>query len=168
MMPFLLLAVAAATIPNSLQRGDFHWSGGLRSGKTIEIIGVNGDIDATGTSSGNVDVSATKRARRSDPDDVEIKVVEHEDGVTICAVYPTPRGERDNECRPGGKGHMNTRNNDVNVHFTVRVPAGVRFVGRTVNGGIEADRLDADADAYAVNGSIRLETHGAGSATTVN
>jgi hypothetical protein len=32
---------------------------------------------------------------------------------------------------------MNVRDNDVNGEFRVSVPAGVRFVGRTVNGGIE-------------------------------
>ena len=30
---------------------------------------------------------------------------------------------------------MNVRDNDVTVTFTVHVPAGVRFAGRTVNGG---------------------------------
>ena len=34
---------------------------------------------------------------------------------------------------------MNVRDNDVTVTFTVHVPAGVRFVGRTVNGEITAD-----------------------------
>ena len=47
---------------------------------------------------------------------------------------------------------MNTRDNDVEVEFEVRVPAGVRFVGRTVNGGVEAADLPDDAEAYTVNG----------------
>ena len=37
---------------------------------------------------------------------------------------------------------MNVQNNDVTVRFTVRVPAGVAFVGRTVNGEVEATRLN--------------------------
>jgi hypothetical protein len=67
-------------------------------------------------------VTATKRGRRSDPGSVRIEVVEHGEGVTICAVYPDVDGRR-NECRAGDGGHMSTRDNDVNVHFTVRVPA---------------------------------------------
>jgi hypothetical protein len=43
---------------------------------------------------------ATKHGRRSDPAEVEIEVVEHAGGVTICAVYPSP-GSRPNECRQG-------------------------------------------------------------------
>jgi hypothetical protein len=38
---------------------------------------------------------------------------------------------------------MNTHNNDVKVEFTVLVPQGVRFVGRSVNGDVEANSLAA-------------------------
>src|SRR2546430_12779216 len=50
----------------------------------------NGDIDAV-AGSGEVEVTAVKHAHRSDPDEVKIQVVQHEDGVTICAVYPRDR-----------------------------------------------------------------------------
>ena len=63
---------------------------------------------------------------------------------------------------------MNTRTNDVQVEYTVRVPAGVRFVGRTVNGSVEARGLRADAEAHTVNGSIAISTRGLAQATTVN
>jgi DUF4097 and DUF4098 domain-containing protein YvlB len=63
---------------------------------------------------------------------------------------------------------MSVRNNDVNVEFRVKVPAGVRFVGRTVNGGIEARGITADAEAHTVNGGVRLEATGAARAETVN
>jgi DUF4097 and DUF4098 domain-containing protein YvlB len=91
-------------------------------------------------------------------------VVEHADGVTICAVYPG----RSNRCEQGG-GRMNTRNNDVQVDFTVRVPRGVAFEGFTVNGDVEANGLTAAATVATVNGDARLETSaGDARATTVN
>ena len=62
----------------------------------------------------------------------------HAGGVTICAVYPSRDARKPNECPPGDGGRMNVQNNDVSVRFTVRVPAGVTFVGKTVNGEIEA------------------------------
>jgi len=165
----LLALTSIGTTPApAIRSSDFNWHKALAAGKTIEIVGVNGSIDASGTSGAEVDVSATKRARKSDPESVRIEVVEHEDGVTICAVYPTPRGENENECRPGGKGHMNTRNNDVDVSWTVKVPRGVRFTGRTVNGHVIAEGLTAIAQAYTVNGSITLETTSWGNASTVN
>src|SRR5262249_13343428 len=109
-----------------------------------------------------------KRGRRSDPSEVEIKVLEHAGGVTICAVYPSPANSRPNECAPGGGGHMSTRNNDVEVTFEVRVPKGVGFVGRTVNGGVDAVDLPGDAEAYTVNGGVRVEAGGEARAETVN
>jgi len=147
---------------------DFEWHGRVTIGKTIEIKGVNGGIAVEPTTGSEVEVLAHKSARRSDPEEVQIEVIEHPDGVTVCAVYPTPRGQPANECRPGKGGRMNTKNNDVNVEFTVRVPSGVRFVGRTVNGSIEARRLHADAEGYTVNGSVAISTDGLARATTVN
>ncbi|MGH7730740.1 MAG: DUF4097 family beta strand repeat-containing protein [Candidatus Eiseniibacteriota bacterium] len=146
----------------------FEWSGRIAPGKSIEVKGVNGSIVAEAGTGSEVEVVAKKRARRSDPDEVTIEVIEHEGGVTLCAVYPTPRGSRPNACGPGEEGRMNTKNNDVTVEFTVRVPAGVGFVGRTVNGAIEARRLKGDVEAYTVNGSIGVTTRGVARATTVN
>ena len=63
---------------------------------------------------------------------------------------------------------MNVRNNDTRVTFIVRVPAGVRFVGRTVNGDIEAIDLRSEVEAYTVNGDIEVSTTEHATATTVN
>ena len=115
-------------------QGEFHWTGQVARGKAIEIKGVTGDVRAV-AGSRDVEVTAVKHARRSDPDEVKIEVVPHDDGVTICAVYPSD-GRRENSCDAGEGGHMNVHDNDVTVDFTVRVPAGVRFVGKTVNGSI--------------------------------
>jgi DUF4097 and DUF4098 domain-containing protein YvlB len=95
-----------------------------------------------------------------------VEVVEHAGGVTICAVYPS--GGAPNECKPGEGGRMSVRDNDVNVEFRVKVPAGVRFVGRTVNGGIEASGIKADAEAHTVNGGVDLDASGTARAETVN
>src|SRR5204862_7408498 len=99
-----------------------------------------------------------KRGRRSDAGDVEINVIEHADGVTICALYPTDRNREENECRPGGKGRNSARDNDVNVEWTVKVPRGVRFAGRTVNGDVVGRGLAAEAEEHTVNGSVSVET----------
>jgi DUF4097 and DUF4098 domain-containing protein YvlB len=145
---------------------EFHWTGKVAAGQAIEIKGVNGDISATGTGGGDVEVTALKKGRRSDPAEVKIEVVEHAGGVTICAVYPSDG--KPNECAPGTAGRMNVRDNDVGVSFKVKVPAGVRFVGRTVNGGIEATGLKADAEATTVNGGVELDSTGTARAETVN
>src|SRR5438034_11329802 len=86
-------ALALAPRTAAAQR-EFHWKGPVAPGKVIEIKGVNGDVRAS-AGSGDVEVTAVKRARKSDP-----VLVLHEDGVTICAVYPSD-GRRENTCEAG-------------------------------------------------------------------
>ena len=160
---------ALMTVAVPLAAQDFSWSGRVAAGKGIEIKGVNGWVRAEAASGDEIQVTAVKRGRDDDPADVKIEVVEHGGGVTICAVYPTPRHARhENECVPGSGGHMSTEDNDVKVDFTVKVPAGVRFTGYTVNGDVEADGLGADVDIATVNGDVEVSTRGQAEASTVN
>jgi len=146
---------------------DFQWQGAVAPGQAVEIKGVNGAIEARPSASGQVEVLAERSGRRNDPEEVRIEVVQHGGGVTICAVYPSPNDEP-NECVPGAGGRMRVRNNDVKVRFRVRIPAGVGFTGRTVNGGVDADDLGGNLVLTTVNGSIAFSTTGYAEATTVN
>src|SRR4051812_21526244 len=80
--------VAAALSGGVSTQNDFQWQGRIAQGSAIEIKGVNGNVRAEAATGDQVEVVATKRARRSDPESVRIQVVEHGGGVTICAVYP--------------------------------------------------------------------------------
>lgn len=150
-----LLATLAATmvvaLPLAAQRGeDFRWSGALAQGKEIEVAGVVGDIRAVPSTGSRVEVVAQM------PDgQVPVRVVEHEDGVTLCVVYPSSDGRvRSNEgrCNNGGNTY-----NPPRVDFTVRVPAGVRFSGRTVTGDVEARGLGGPVRAFSVSGGVDVE-----------
>ena len=123
---------------------DFEWSGRLGSGQVIEVKGVIGDIRAMGSSGDQVEVTAELREhRRGYAEDIEFDVIENDGGVTICAVYPTPRdARRPNECRPGDGGRMN---GDVNV-----------------------ESLSGDVEAGTINGDVEISTSGYAQATTVN
>jgi hypothetical protein len=159
----ILLVVAAAPVAAQ----DFRWHGALASGKTLEVRGINGDVHAARASGAEAEVTATKRGRRGDPDDVEIKVVEDAQGVLICAVYPSRRSSRPNDCRRKG-GQSDNDDNDVEVTFEVRVPAGVDYVGSTVNGDVTARDLAGDAELTTVNGDVDVEAGGVAKGTTVN
>ena len=139
----------------------------LAAGRTLEIRGVNGNVTAEPAPGGEFEVVAVRRARRSDPDEVKVEVVRHAGGVLICAVYPSTSGGQ-NTCEPGPGHRSNVNNNDTSVDFSVRVPAGVRFEGRTVNGNVDARDLGSDVVAHTVNGNIRLSTTGLAQAQTVN
>lgn len=162
----LALTGAVATAATA-QSTDWDWKGTIAAGKSIEIKGVNGSIRATAGSGSEVVVTAVKQGRRSDPSTVSIEVVNSTAGVTICAVYPGT-GERANSCGAGSEGRMSTNDNDVSVNFTVQVPAGVKFVGRTVNGSVSTERLGSDADVATVNGDVRVVAAGIVRANTVN
>jgi hypothetical protein len=168
-MRSITFVVAASLLTaGALEAQDFRWHAALASGKTLEVRGISGRVRASRASGSEAEVTAVKKAgRRGDPDDVEIKVVEDEEGVTICAVYPTRRGGM-SECRPGGGHGDNIRDTDVNVDFEVRVPSGVDFVGSSVNGSVYASELPADARVSSVNGDVEVSATGVAQASTVN
>lgn len=141
----------------------WNWSGTLASGLTLEINGVNGKIEATQSAGDKVEVVAEKYGKHSDPAEVKIEVVQDSDGITICAVYPG----KGNSCK-SGESHSHTKDNDVSVDFTVKVPAGVIFSANTVNGAIHTEALSGPIRARTVNGSCEIETAQSGEASTVN
>ncbi|HEY6867842.1 MAG TPA: DUF4097 family beta strand repeat-containing protein [Candidatus Eisenbacteria bacterium] len=155
---------ATTAAPDQAGQEDLHWTWTIPAGKTIEIKGVNGTIRARRTSGAKVDVRAWKHANHSDPAEVKVEFVQHDGGITVCAVYPGSN----NDCEPGDAGHMNTHNNDVVVDFEVQVPAGVGFTGRTVNGSVEAESLDGPILARTVNGHVEVSTSKRAEASTVN
>lgn len=146
---------------------EFRWIGSLREGQVLEVKGVNGTVHAEAADGAEIEVVAEKTSRH-DPADVRIEVVEHEGGVTVCAVYPDREGEEPNECLPGDAGHLGARRNPTKVDFTVRVPDGIDFRGRTVNGRISAEGLTGRVDIRTVNGGATFSTSGYGVAGTVN
>lgn len=159
---------ASAQAAGERSADDYQWRGTMPADGTLEIKGVNGMVFAEGAPGSEVVVEATLRGRRSDPSSVRIERVEHEGGMTFCAVYPTPDGEEENECAPGDQGRMNVRRNDVEVDFRIQVPADVPLRARTVNGRVEALDLRSDVDVGTVNGDVRVWTDGAAEARTVN
>jgi hypothetical protein len=163
-----LMGLAWFIAAPALAQTDFEWTGQLAPGQSIEIIGVNGSIHAAAARGGNVAVTALKTAGRSNPAEVRFETVPHAGGVTVCAIYPSPAGRAANTCAPGGRGRNDTRDNDTRVDFTVQVPAGIGLLARTVNGSIDAEGLQGDADGTTVNGSVNISTSGSARATTVN
>lgn len=161
----LLLGAAPAGARNQSTDTDFDWSWTLTRGQTLEVRGINGDLRVEAAAGREARVVAKKQdGKRCDAGDVRIEFVENEDGIVVCALYPRRDGE--NIC--GSDEDWSSDNCDTRVDWTIEVPAGVRFVGATVNGGVKASGLRGPAKLNTVNGSIGVETTSWASAHTVN
>jgi DUF4097 and DUF4098 domain-containing protein YvlB len=152
----LHLALLAAALT---QGQDFSWSGAIAQGKTLRVKNIIGDITVEVASGREASVTAIKReGRHGDMEDVEIRRLEDEDGVTFCVVYP--HHDDDGDCdmesrRRNRRGRWNDQN-DTEVRFTVRVPAGVKLSAGTVTGDVVATGMRADTDARSVSGDVSL------------
>ena len=95
------LVACLATAPAAARESErFDWSGTLPAGGEVEIKNVNGSVEVEPGNGSEVVVEAIKTGRRDDPATVRIEVVEHDGGITICAVYPG----KGNACVPGDGG----------------------------------------------------------------
>lgn len=162
-----LLACGDSTGPGGSVIED-EWNGQMAAGDVLEIRGVNGGIVASAAAGSEAVVSFTLQGHDDDPATVSVVVLELIGGVTICAVYPDVPGQPTNVCAPGSDYRMSVRDNDVEVTFTVSVPAGVTFVGRTINGGVLGNALESNAFVSTVNGALDVSTTQMADATTVN
>jgi hypothetical protein len=163
--------------PNMLTiQEEIRWHGWVPSGQVVEVNNIYGNVRAEPTSGDEIEVIAIKRGF-SDPTLVNIEVVEHKGGVTICAVYPDADPGHPFDCRPshgggfrlastsdslthirwdnGGGGDMVM--NDLRVDFIVRLPKRLRFIGRTVDGDVSAHMLEQDIEAHSVLGDVNVD-----------
>lgn len=166
-MKVAALLLATASLAWAQDQGtdnghEFHWSGKLSPDQVVVIRNINGDINATGSSSADeVEVSAVKSGPGAQ--DVKIQVVKLNDGVMICAIYPGFFNSDD--CESGG--HISGHNN-AKVEFTVHMPQNLRFTGKSVNGSVTAESMGRYVDGQSVNGAVHIQTSSWASASSVN
>jgi DUF4097 and DUF4098 domain-containing protein YvlB len=164
----LLLAVAAVCllVASAFAQDSgrtFHWQGKLAADQTLTIKNINGAIDANGASGDQIDVTAEKSGARAD--EVQIKVEQSSNGVTICAIYP---GNDSNDCSSHW-GHSNGGHGEkAKVDFRVSLPKNLRFNAEDVNGSVSAQGMGRPVHASSVNGGVRVSTASWAEASSVN
>jgi hypothetical protein len=190
-VPALLLAVAGTAAAQSDRDSrdrdsrssqsdrDFRWDGQVSPGRWVYARNMNGGVRVERASGSRLEVTAIKRYRRGNPEDVRIEVTRVGSGdgdVLVCAYW------RDitEECSPDGYRTENNRrrdrswsrdrdDDDVSLEITVRVPDGVKLDVSTINGGLDVDGATSEVEAHTVNGGITARSSGGPvSATTVN
>lgn len=143
----------------------FRYSAKIAPARWVWIRNTNGPISVEQSEGDSFVVFADKRSRRSNPGDVEIRTVERNGTVTICALWHGDVAE----CGDEGEYHMkNTRRNDVAVRFRVLLPKGLKLDASTVNGAVDVEGAAAALALATVNGQIHANATGPIRATTVN
>ncbi len=156
-LSWLILAGVALAGPR-LESEPFQWRGRVETGALVQVNGVRGDIRVEAALGDEVEIIARLRGEADEVGQVGVEVVEHSGGVTVCAVYPSENPNQPYQCRPPGRPQRRlgkteisgdraslrfpdgsggvVRWIEVRIDFTVRVPAGVRFQGRTAEGEV--------------------------------
>src|SRR6202040_2501188 len=152
------------------KENDFHWQGNLKPGQTLEIIGRNGGIEASGATGDATQVEGIKESH-GDANEVFVEVVEYADGVTICAVYE--KEAQPGRCHRGGAdsdhhGWSWHNNNHTKLNFNIKVPRGVLLKAMTTNGGIRGHELNSVVEAATTNGNVDVATSEWATARTTN
>ena len=129
-----------------------QWQGSVPPGGTFEVRGLNGPVRIEAGDGDQVEVLAHRRGPRDAFAAVEVKIVEHAQGVTVCALCqgldglsprPLPRRISDRVAR-------------MKVELVARVPPGVHVIASTVNDDIEVVGLTSNVAAESANGRVRF------------
>lgn len=165
------LCVSAGSAASAQEQRTFDWKGDLGARRTIYLSNVNGEVRFEQGTGRSVEVSAVKRSRRGNFEDVRIETrVTSAGDVIICALYherQTCDEDGYHGSRSEGRGWRN--DNDVSVEFTVRIPADARVDANTVNGGLWINGTSGEIRAKTTNGDIEARSAGGRvDASTVN
>jgi len=160
----LALLVAATSVAGAQERQSdrsFTWEGTVPNGRWLYVRNLNGAIRVERASGNQIEVEATKRWRRGDPDEVRIEQRKIGDDVIICAFW-NDRSECDADgYRTNNEGWRGRNDrNDTSVEFRVRLPAGVKLGVSTINGGLDVSGATSEVDASTVNGGIEATSSG--------
>jgi putative adhesin len=152
LLPLLVLAATAtgcdivtAELKHS-ETAEWRKTYELQSGGRVEINNVNGKIEVEPSTGNAVEVVAKKTAKGATPDAAkdalnQVEIVEASSPTSIRIETKVQRG--------GGWLHGN-----VNVNYTVKVPADADVKFATVNGGVELRGISGMIEAEATNGGV--------------
>lgn len=167
-MRTMITALAALSLATPLAAQDYRFSKEMASGATLTIENINGAIEVTQGPGRTAEILVTKTVKKGDGSLVKAIMESDGDGVRVCTIYLN-RNRNRNSCK--GENNDGPRDGDnfqIDMHYVVRIPAGVRLSADNVNGSVTAHGLDASASLETVNGDVTFEGATATSIQTVN
>ena len=176
----LMIATNAGAQATSTDR-DFRWTGAVATGRWVYARNLNGSVRVERATGTQLEVTAVKRYRRGNPEDVTVQVTRVGSGegdVLVCALWRDITEECDERGYRTYSGNRRNRDrdrwnrdddDDVSLEITVRVPNGVKVDVSSINGGLDIDGVTAEVEAHTVNGGVEARSSGGPvNATTVN
>jgi hypothetical protein len=171
----LMMATPAAAQGSQSDR-DFRWDGPLASGRWAYVRNLNGSVRVERASGAQLEVTAVKRWRRGNPEDVRVEVTRVGSGegdVLVCAIWRDITEDCDEQGYRTSDNRRRSRwdrdDDDVSLEITVRVPEGVKVDVSSINGGLDISGATSVVEAHTVNGGIDARsTGGPVTASTVN
>jgi DUF4097 and DUF4098 domain-containing protein YvlB len=148
LMMFLSSFISAAT-----EERVIHQTFDLNARGTVELSNVHGDVTIRGWDKNQVDMKATKKGSSEVLDEVEIRIHNTPEYLSIETKYPKRQ-----------------RNTNVSVTYELMVPKHAKLDPITnVNGGIEVTGVQGEIRINTVNGSAEMNgTTSSLEAETVN
>lgn len=157
---------------------DFRWDGSISSGRWVYARNLNGSVRVERATGSRVEVTAVKRWRRGNPEDVRVEVTRVGSGegdVLVCAFWRDvtedcdEQGYRTRDRRRDDRWSRRDNDDDVSLEITVRVPDGVKVDVSSINGGLDIRGATSVVEAHTVNGGIEARSSGGPvNASTVN
>ena len=166
-----LAAFAPAGAQQRANDRDFSWDGRITNNHWLYVRNLNGSIRVERATGDRAEVTAVKRWRRGNPEDVRIetKRLGGDDGDVIICAFWTENASCDEDGYRSRGDNWRNRDNDTSVEFTVKIPAGVRLGVSTVNGGVTVNGATSEVRASTVNGRVSAQSSGGPvNASTVN
>lgn len=153
--------------PETSSADGLAWNGPVATGGSIEIKGLDKDIDAEPAGSHEMEVLANNStsnvaknpARRSDMHAVEIRGVDFLKGLTAKATYPGAQGTTDpqkSSCDLSKDIRLKISGSEASRRVLNKIPAGLALLERAVNGEIDASTLPETVIADVMNRRMRI------------
>lgn len=175
--PAVIAAVTLALplVAGAQEKGataDFNWEGAIARDAWVRVHNLNGPILVEPGTGDRLQITAVKKVRRGDGDDVRIelrRVGPEQRDVLVCALWNERSSCDESGYHGGNNGRWSRDDDQVTVEFRVKLPAGARLAAGTVNGKVSVTGATSIVEASTVNGSIEAASStGPVRASTVN
>jgi hypothetical protein len=156
---------SASAEPGREREGSYDtlkWDGKATS---LEVRTMNGAVRAALSHDDRAHVVAHVLHRERNPP-LRLKAIQRGTVTLICVAADRPKDEDEpNDDEPCA---VSDRSGGALTELEVRVPKGVKLASWTMNGSVDAERLEGEVEAHTQNGVVRIETTGIARASTVN